>query len=516
MFKVLVVDNSKDWLSVLTGTLRDAGYDAVGASSEREAIEEFTFETFDFAFVDVRLHGDKDDDLSGISLAGMFRYMSPTTSIYLMSAFLPTEPFHRVVRRVIKYAGNVEFIDKGSDIDQQMLNILDRAKRMLEDSQDQETHSDLFDENGTLTLDHRNDSTRQYVALAHQQAGFLRSHGRFVSAVRTQSAMNLDIDYFGRLVDDVRRDIYGGRPIQDIRFEIRRIGSELWQRVFGDHPALQKAFIRSRVNGSFTNLLFEGSRDYMRLPIEFIRMDDPDDFLVLRHPVARFINGAETQRQPISRQFLANVPKLRVLLIASNTKPDIPNVDNEIEALNQFFTRQDRVPVEIKVIRTEQATGDKFRAALRDGAYDIIHYAGHGWFDADAPEESTLSFWSKPGKKGDIVHLRATEFERLSDSEVRLVYLSSCWGSATSEQRKLQESDFLGTADAIAQAGVPSVLGYRWPVSDEGAPKLAQSFYSTLLLDGRPDVALWRARREVAFSDRNDLTWLSPILIHQV
>ena len=104
----------------------------------------------------------------------------------------------------------------------------------------------------------------------------------------------------------------------------------------------------------------------------------------------------------------------------------------------------------------------------------------------------------------------------LQDSAVRLAYLSCCNGATTSPQSGLLDDDFLGITDAVIQAGVPSALGFRWPVSDTGAPKLALTFYDSLLRQGNPEIALWQARRELANLNRDDPTWLSPILIHQV
>jgi len=103
----------------------------------------------------------------------------------------------------------------------------------------------------------------------------------------------------------------------------------------------------------------------------------------------------------------------------------------------------------------------------------------------------------------------------LGQSEVRLVYLSCCYGTATGASQTSLDDDFLGLADAVAQAGVPSVLGFRWPVSDDGARRLALAFYKSLLEQGSPEIALWNARCELAIN-RNDTTWLSPVLIHQV
>jgi CHAT domain-containing protein len=97
-------------------------------------------------------------------------------------------------------------------------------------------------------------------------------------------------------------------------------------------------------------------------------------------------------------------------------------------------------------------------------------------------------------------------------SDIRFFYLSCCQGTATAAQNQLLDDDFLGITDALIQAGVPSALGFRWPVSDQGAVELAVGFYDTLARDGRLDVALLEARKKI---DRDDLTWLSPVLIAQ-
>ena len=103
----------------------------------------------------------------------------------------------------------------------------------------------------------------------------------------------------------------------------------------------------------------------------------------------------------------------------------------------------------------------------------------------------------------------------LQESDVRLVYLSCCNGATTGERADLLHDDFLGLVDTIVQSGVPTALGYRRPVEDRWAPTLACAFYESLLQQGHPGVALWRARCELAGIDKNSLTWLSPIMVHQ-
>jgi CHAT domain-containing protein len=77
------------------------------------------------------------------------------------------------------------------------------------------------------------------------------------------------------------------------------------------------------------------------------------------------------------------------------------------------------------------------------------------------------------------------------------------------------DDDYLGIADGIIQAGIPSVLGFRWPVSVGGAWKLALDFYRSFLRYGSPEHALLDARRELAMSDLNNPDWASPVLVVQ-
>lgn len=237
---------------------------------------------------------------------------------------------------------------------------------------------------------------------------------------------------------------------------------------------------------------------------------------MLEHPVSRFVCDTIPRREAFSPQMLALTQKLRVLIIASNTYPPIDGVDDETKKLCNYLKCQDCIPASVDLIPTERATYEHVREELRKRTYDILHYAGHGSYKAESPEDSNLFFWTEENKQGSVVPMKATELKMLlGQSEARLVYLSSCYGTATGGQAALLDDDFLGLADAVAQAGVPSVLGFRWPVSDDGARELALAFYRSLLEQGSPEVALWSARYELAAQDRNEPTWLSPILIHQ-
>src|SRR5262249_16827532 len=130
--------------------------------------------------------------------------------------------------------------------------------------------------------------------------------------------------------------------------------------------------------------------------------------------------------------------------------------------------------------------------------------------------QSYLPFWAESGRQGTVKHLTMPVLHHVLESRraLRFVYLSCCVGTAHAATSELLVNDFLGIADSLIQAGVPSILGFRWPAVDAGARRLALAFYRGLADSGQIDTALLLARKELA-EDRAASTWLSPILILQ-
>jgi len=210
---------------------------------------------------------------------------------------------------------------------------------------------------------------------------------------------------------------------------------------------------------------------------------------------------------------------LSILLISSSTPPRLPSIDREIQeidALLKILFAKQGIAVQITRIPSERATYQRVRRELERCQYHIIHYAGHGSYDRVSPEKSSLLFWQKEYWRGKVMRISVSELNTLlGGSNTRFVYLSCCLGATTGDQKALLEDDFLGIADGLIRAKIPSVLGYRWPVSDSRAKEMALAFYSSLAKQGQIDTALLHARRVLAARNRDDITWLSPILIMQ-
>jgi CheY-like chemotaxis protein len=302
------------------------------------------------------------------------------------------------------------------------------------------------------------------------------------------------------------------------------IGVDLFKKLFtGD---IQQSFIAAGsvvLHNEDLRLSFLGPRHYLKLPLEFLH--DGSDYLVLRHPMRRFITGirfrGNTGISQLINEMQGNREKLKVLLIASNTRPRIGGVDEEVEAVYNLLCES--LPPNsfvIDYLKTEEATFDEVMARLNGCRYHILHYAGHGSHDQNFPGRSSLCFWEKKNCQGELKDLSVNKFKNtllMKEHNLRFIYLSCCFGTATSNEEILRNDTFLGMADGLILAGVPSVLGFRWPVSDRGAKELATAFYTSLFDQGRLDTALFNARCKVAGSEEEQDfgDWLSPILIVQ-
>ena len=273
------------------------------------------------------------------------------------------------------------------------------------------------------------------------------------------------------------------------------------------------------------HLRLRGSQDLLRLPLEFLPTKDNRNYLVLKHPFARSVVGEgspDAKARPLSPEVFNEMyrrgERLSILLISSNTPPDVPQTDSEIQALSASLPglfKAKKIDVEVRTIFSAEATFDAVYGELRSSRHHVLHYAGHGVYDPEAPEGSYLPFWDSvgPGRKVKELGVAALKLA-LQDSKVHFVYLSCCAGAAQSGPEALRDYDFLGLSDGLLQAGIPAVLGYRWPIGNSGGERLATAFYRHLAEEGQLDTALLLARQNIS-ADRQNRAWISPMLILQ-
>ena len=204
-----------------------------------------------------------------------------------------------------------------------------------------------------------------------------------------------------------------------------------------------------------------------------------------------------------------NLPKsLRVLVIAdpaSHARLDGAKAEGEkvvemLKAAEADLKKDQGVTLYVEsCIGPEQCNPVKILDLLMNDTWDIVHYSGHGTFDAESPNNSGWVF--------NNVILSAREIFR-SRQVPRVVFANACFSAAfnnnivpTAEEanRKLA-----GLAEAFFERGVQNYIGTGWPVEDKGAQDFAQVFYEQTLKGEFLGDALAAARRHIG---KADSTW---------
>ena len=294
----------------------------------------------------------------------------------------------------------------------------------------------------------------------------IEGHGTFICRDHSEKSLEINPDVY-------ERHALNPFNLKKWRFYTKETGKDIFQKIFNEHPRILSAYSQAseRVNNTDQlKLSFESSIDFYKVPVEYMFDDTKlNDYVILHHPFSRFIRGVRIKNIPLSQSYLNKLwekkQKLKILLIASNTEPSLQYVDTEILSLEETLhecLNSKGILHEIEYIPTEEATFDLVKKKLKNCPYHILHYAGHGKYKASSPEKSFLQFWSRKNRQGDIKRLDISALNLLlRNSNLRFVYLSCCQGSETAGSSMLLDDDFPGLAYGIAQAGIPSVLGFR-------------------------------------------------------
>lgn len=501
---ILFVDNDTDFRVTRTEFLEQVGYRVISANDPVEAHRIIKGLEIDLMILDVRLHDDDDDkDTSGLALA-------EETDRSIPKIILTGFPSTNIVRDALKPTLDgshlsIDVVAKSQGPGALLAVIEDALSRFLK--RPFETSE--------------KEKTSIVVSCTQNQPVSIRVTGPSSYSAIGKKFLDIDVGAFTRLGDNTL--------LLDWRFNSKHLGKQLHQLIFVNHPELFSSFnqlLGESTSNENIHIRFETHRELLQVPFEFLfdSVNDDGDYMVLRHPFGRTLTGIRTKRENLSPTFFNKLHRsnddLRILLIASNTNPPIPGVDEEIKALDSYLRelfQKKGLSTVIDTLPTEQATKENVKKVLNKCPYHIMHYAGHGVYDNKSPEKSHLLFWQKPGRQGVVESMSISEMQMLlRGSELRFVYLSCCVGVKTGNAELLLDDDFLGIADGIIQSGIPSVLGFRWPVSDIGAKSLAIAFYDSLVMQGQIDTAVLDARCEIAARNRDDITWLSPILITQL
>jgi len=288
--------------------------------------------------------------------------------------------------------------------------------------------------------------------------------------------------------------------------ELEAIGGRLFRAVFRDEV---RVLFRSAWRGARSDRL--GLRiklileppELHGLPWEFLYDEDQQDFLALRNktPLVRYVE----QPRPIPD--FRPVERLRLLFFMASPQDLLPldlarEVDNIRTALEPWRAQG---WLDYKIAQRPEADTQSLQRILRQEAYHIFHFLGHGTFDA-ASRQGMLLLEGADGRSESLTARQLARFLR-DEVDVRLAFLDACETALAPET-----APFASVAGALVQAGVPAVVATQYAISDGAAASFAREFYHALADFYPLEAAVAEGRRAIDLLPEENYEWGVPVL----
>ena len=185
------------------------------------------------------------------------------------------------------------------------------------------------------------------------------------------------------------------------------------------------------------------------------------------------------------------------LLLVVNPTGDLAGAREEGERIKAIFSSNPAVKID--ELREDDATKGALLRAFRSGAYDVIHYAGHAFFDTGDPAGSGILCSGKQVLSGrDLAGI---------GNLPALVFFNACEAGRVRKGPDLRKKDLeiarriernVGLAEAFLRGGVANYVGTYWPVGDASAKTFSEAFYTELMKGATVGGALQTARKAIA------------------
>ncbi len=202
---------------------------------------------------------------------------------------------------------------------------------------------------------------------------------------------------------------------------------------------------------------------------------------------------------PLPEPPLLSGRALRVLVVADPAEDaPLPGAQEEGEAVVRIFESYAQSGNDVEIVSLlgpRQATRVAVLEQLINNRFDILHYAGHCFYDDNDPSHCG---WIFTGNQ----LITADELDRI-DRIPRFVFSNACESGVTPEQREKRSALLAPSfAEAFFARGVGNFICTAWPVDDAAALAFAQRLYQGILgLRGQPEPihqAMAAAREEIA------------------
>lgn len=237
------------------------------------------------------------------------------------------------------------------------------------------------------------------------------------------------------------------------------------------------------------------------LPWELVYAPKLNRFLALSSstPVVRYMALSEAApRLPVT-------PPLAMLCVLADPADLAPRLEVE----NEWRLMEEAVAplVATGAVTLERLAGPTvaaLRSHLRRQDVHLIHFIGHGWFDA-ATQQAGLVFEDAAGQAA-LVEVAALGVILEGHRPLRLIFLNACQGARVDERDAFQ-----GAAQHLVRLGIAIVVAMQFDIVNVRAALLAQEFYRAVA-DGYPAEAAVTEARKALFDPGSMADWATPVI----
>ncbi len=235
-----------------------------------------------------------------------------------------------------------------------------------------------------------------------------------------------------------------------------------------------------------------------RVDIPWELLHDDHEFLCLSRPVGR---QPQSLKDPKTHPPRKPGP-LRALIIG-NPNDDLPGAEEEARVIAGELSN---ARVEVELFLGQQATAKLFAKKIRNEKFDLIHFAGHAYFEPRAPDISGLMFQDSPMPAAELGrHLSSCAFVFLSACEAGMASVS---GSHIG-----MLGDFVaGIATSILCGGAIGCVAPMWAIDDGVAKDFSIFFYKHLISNQIVGESLRQARLDVRAAHGPEDAWKAWVL----
>lgn len=285
-------------------------------------------------------------------------------------------------------------------------------------------------------------------------------------------------------------------------------GKKLFDTVFAGDVGKAWTERLAEVDGEPLRLVLridpDTARPLMNLPWEYLH--DDADFLALdwRTPITRLPYGLD--EKPLK----ALKEELRVLVVIPaptglNQNEVLDVRGEESLLLTAFSSVHSKYPVEIEFAPNGKL--DTLRQYLDEFDPHVLHFVGHGNFIPGVDAGSLLMEADDGTRQSETNEEFARVLKQVGRS-LRLVFLSSCQTAVPAKN-----ANFINLGHYLLQhTRVSAVVAMQFSVLNRSAMDFGAAFYRGLAKSATIDVALTKARGELARRGLNTVDFATPIL----